>query len=201
MQFFADLKMPFPLFLAPIADAWVDPPGVCNACGGKSLIRFRLACYDCFRAGKADHVLDTELGMVRDEDAQNGWTHGLPLSNPNQLPDYELIPHPIDPAFPDETWYHVRVAADYLFELLRTPSYHTWQGERWLFCCQRPCVFVGSLPSELISREAMSITDSISELLRAPNWASQVRRDSGSHLYYVFRCPICDRIKFHDDND
>jgi uncharacterized protein CbrC (UPF0167 family) len=30
-----------------------------------------------------------------------------------------------------------------MLELLRTPSYPSIQGERWLFCCKGPMTYVG----------------------------------------------------------
>jgi hypothetical protein len=47
--------------------------------------------------------------LVRPEDAERGMTHGIPLSDPGQLAEYELVPHPVDPSFPDERWYGVKI--------------------------------------------------------------------------------------------
>lgn len=200
VQTFENVGLPFPLFLAPLAHAIVDPPGSCVVCNEAAPFRFAEACYSCLRAGKG-RTVNTELGMVRPEDAEQGWTHGIPLDNPSQLPDFDLVPHAVDPNFPDEQWYHVRIAPEYLQELIRTPRYHSWQCERWLFCCRRPSAFLGSVPSELILREGRSPIDSIGEWLPAPDWEAAVSGNFGSHAFYVFRCLECGRIRSYDDCD
>jgi uncharacterized protein CbrC (UPF0167 family) len=200
MKTFQEMGLPFPLFLAPVSQAIVDPPGNCVVCGTRADLRFAEVCYPCFRDGKAQNVVDTELGMVTHEDAANGMTHGIPLADPSRLSGYELVPHPVDPNVPDEKWYHVRVAPDHLQELIRTPRYHTWQGERWLFCCHRPSAFLGSLPAELIAKPSRPVSEAISEWIRAPKWDGTLKAH-GSHTYYLFRCLQCGKLRFNDDCD
>lgn len=165
---FDRLGMPFPLFRAPVSHACIDKAGSCEVCGGTASIRFEGACYQCFRSADVDNVVDTELGMVRMEDAKNGVTHGIPLGDPSELPGYELVPHSADATFPDEQRFHVRVDSELLLELLRTPKYHTWQGECWQFCC--PCVFLGSLPAGALSSDGGADLDAITAWFRSPRW-------------------------------
>jgi len=200
MDTFEDLQCPFPLFRAPIAHAAIDGPGACVRCGSQADMRFHDACYGCFRTGEIDTVMDTEFGMVRREDAMHGRTHGIPLNDPSQFVGYELTQHPIDPQFPDERWYHFHIASDYLAELLRTPKYHTWQGERWLFCCHRPMVFHGSLPSDIFASTRDRPSSEIEAFLNAPDW-NRTGGAHGSHTYYVFRCADCRAVRYHDDCD
>ena len=196
METFDDLGIPFPLFRGPAAHACTDPAGNCNVCGVSAPIRFFEACYNCLRAGKVNNTLDTELGMIRVEDAEKGLTHGLPLSNPPVVGEYELVPHPVDPNLPDQNWFHIRIDSEYLLELLRSPIYHTWQGDNWQFCCQRPCAFLGSLPAG-----ALSNTDSIANWFRSPDWVAVRNRDFGSLTYYVFQCVTCGAFRHHEDCD
>ena len=197
---FADLGMPFPLFLAPTSCAIVDGAGPCGVCGREAKTRFASTCYECFRSGLSDHLLDTELGMVRKEDAEKGLTHGLPLSSPRELPGWEqrdLVPHPVDPRFPDDMWYSVKVESGWLKELIRTPGYHSWQGERWLFCCRQPCAFLGDLDL------AGLVTDDVADLLEVPAaevrwWIEAIR--NGSVASYSFRCLKCGRGRAYTDN-
>ena len=200
METFDDLGMPFPLFRAPVSHAATDPAGICDVCGDSSPIRFSEACYNCLRAGKVDTTLDTELGMVRVEDALNGLTHGLPLGNPPVLGDHELVPHPVDPNFPDQTWYHVRIDSEHLLEMLRSPNYHTWQGDNWQFCCKRPCAFLGSLPAGALA-ESKSPADAIADWFRSPNWDAVGNNAFGSLTYYVFQCVSCGGLRHHEDCD
>jgi hypothetical protein len=103
----------------------------CRSCGKP--IRFPriagervLCCHGCLRAGRAAMTQDTELGMISWEQAFEGVTLGLPGLRRS---DFELVPR-------EEGWTAARLPRETLFELLRTPTYSTWQGERWLFCCR-----------------------------------------------------------------
>ena len=132
MPTFTDIGLDFPLFQGVVEDAILEEPGVCSRCAATAPLLLAKKCYDCFRA--SGHTMNTEYGMVRPEDARAGVTHGVPL-DPKRLPDLPLVAHPIDPAFPDEHWYSIKCDPQDLEELTRTPKYHTWQGEQWLFCC------------------------------------------------------------------
>ena len=166
-------------------------------------MRFSQLCYECFREGKADNALNTEIGLVTRDEAEAGITHGIPLRDPGKLQraGYELTPHPVDPRFPTETWYGVHVDREGLLELLRTPSYYTWQGESWLFCCKRPMVFRGSIPSGLFNADVEKHPQEIADFLKTPEWNKTVDNEHGSHTYYAFICDICDRLRFNDDCD
>jgi len=200
MDTFDDAQRPFPFFKAPISHAVVDGPGHCIRCATHADIRFHDACYDCFRSGEIDTVMDTEFGMATREDALLGRTHGVPLNDPSRIPGYHLTQHPIDPRFPNDRWYHVHVDSDYLLDLLRTPKYHTWQGESWLFCCQRPMVFRGSLPSDIFSSSSDQLSSDITAFLDAPDW-KKTEGEHGSHTYYVFTCAVCGAVRYNDDCD
>ena len=207
MPTFAELGMEFPLFAAPIEDADIDKPGACSHCSKARPILFGGSCYACFRSGMGSHAIDTEYGMVRPEDAVNGHTHGIPL-DPQNLPDLPLIAHAVDPEFPDERWYSVQFAAADLLELTRTPSYHTWQGERWLFCCNKPSIFLGCIDSDQLTEIAAASEASreatIANLLSAsmdvaPRLLTSMVDGTGS--LYLFRCQSCSRLRAHFDMD
>jgi uncharacterized protein CbrC (UPF0167 family) len=199
--------MEFPLFAAPIEDAIVDEAGECSHCSKASQLLLNGSCYACFRAGKGSHTVDTEYGMVSPDDAINGRTHGIPL-DPSNLPDLHLVAHSVDPKFPDEHWYSVQFSPADLIELTRTPTYHTWQGERWLFCCEKPSIFVGRLDSrkleEIAAERNSSKEATIASLLSMG--ADKVKRmsgaiEGGSVSVYMFRCQICSRLRAHFDMD
>ena len=197
--------MEFPLFAAPMEDAIVDELGECAQCGKTSQLLFNESCYACFRTGKGSHTVDTEFGMVRPEDAIQGCTHGLPL-DPDNLPNLPLIAHSVDPNFPDEHWYSVKFRPADLIELTRTPAYHTWQGERWLFCCGRPSVFIGSVDSDALAEMAIERGSSkevtIASLLSISEAAAKRSLnaiESGSGGLYMFRCQSCSTSRAHFD--
>jgi uncharacterized protein CbrC (UPF0167 family) len=202
MKTFDDLQVSFPLFKAPVAHADVDDPGNCICCGSSAEIRFHGACYNCFRADKVDTVIDTEFGMVTLECAQAGHTHGIPLSNPSTLAGYQLTQHPIDPRFPDDLWYHVHIDSECLFELLCTPKYLSWQGDRWFFCCHRPMIFRGSLPADILPHNTVKLSSAIAAFLAAPDWTRTVGDDRRSYVYYyAFTCAVCGALRYYDDCD
>lgn len=206
MAKFADLGMDFPLFEAPISEAAIGDGGECVACGTLSTVRFEDACYRCFRDGRVEHTIDTEYGMVGPEEAAAGVTHGLPL-NPAAYRHLELVPHDVDPNFPDERWYGVRFDSADLQELVRTPGYHTWQGERWLFCCRKPSIFIGEVTQENLEELARSRGMASSELLAQMlsltlSEAEELLPVAGEGVVvYAFRCSRCDKLRAHSDCD
>lgn len=98
-------------------------------------------------------------------------------------------------------WVGVRLPQEMMFELLRTPTYSTIQGERWLFCCRQPMVFVGEWSRDDFSRRASGrdgqryfneiVEDNVEGL-----WEDQLH-DMTS--VYVFRCPSCGKFRAHWD--
>jgi uncharacterized protein CbrC (UPF0167 family) len=150
-----------------------------------------VACYSCLRQGRAALTKDTELGMVSWEQAFEGVTHGIPGLARS---DFELVPKESD-------WVGARLPDTTMFELLRTPTYLTIQGEQWLFCCKAPMVFVGSWSRDRFTKEAPDgdgrayfesiVADPVPGL-----WEDQLHDATG---IYVFRCPACRRLKAHWD--
>jgi hypothetical protein len=76
---------------------------------------------------------DTEVGMIRHQDALRGVTHGVPDLD---HPDFEMVPL-------EDDWVGARLPIPMMLELLRTPGYPSIQGEKWLFCCRAPMIYVG----------------------------------------------------------
>jgi uncharacterized protein CbrC (UPF0167 family) len=156
-------------------------------------------CYTCLRAGKGAITKDTEFGMVSWAQAFEGVTHGLPGLRTNE---FELVP-----VAPEEDWYGVRVPAEHLFELLRTPTYGTWQGERWLFCCKRPMTYIGEWANVLKSPRRPDDPRACFEQVIDPHEQSKewvwegLSRGTGSVCLYVFRCKTCGRFRSTWDMD
>lgn len=156
-------------------------------------------CYTCLRAGKGAITKDTEFGMVSWEQAFQGITHGVPGL---ETTEFERVL--IDPA---EDWYGVRVPQEHLFELLRTPTYGTWQGERWLFCCQRPMTYLGEWATVVKSPQRPDDAGAFFEQIIDPHEESRawlweaICKGSGSVCLYVFRCKTCDRFRSTWDID
>jgi len=170
--------------------------GSCHKCAG--LIPFPgiasdeiKCCYSCLRAGKAAITNDTELGMISWEQALEGVTNGLPGLN---HPDFEMVPK-------EDDWVGARLPQEFMFELLRTPSYSTWQGEKWLFCCKQPMVYVGSWDREDFTRNApdgdgRALFERVVPDFEPEMWDGEF---GDCTSYYVFRCSYCGRLRSHWD--
>jgi len=160
----------------------------CERCAfvfdGPTLPEEANCCSDCFSGGRAAVTVDTELGMVRWEDAVDGWTHGLPgfksekweTSEPNK-----------------DGWTRIRVPSEFLLKLVRTPQYVAIQGECWLFCCHQPMVFLGVWSRERFVVESADGQGSalLDQYLgeHVPGlWEDELHDVTG---IYVFQCQKC----------
>lgn len=149
------------------------------------------ACYSCLRSGKAAITKDTELGMVSWEQAFEGVTHGVPGLSRS---DFEMVPKGDD-------WVGARLPQEVMFELLRTPTYSTIQGELWQFCCRGPMVFVGEWSRDEFVRRApngdgRSYFDAVVQGNVPGLWEDELHDTTG---IYVFRCAACGRMTAHWD--
>jgi uncharacterized protein CbrC (UPF0167 family) len=149
------------------------------------------ACYSCLRSGKAAITKDTELGMVSWEQAFEGVTHGIPGLNRS---DFEMVPK-------EDDWVGARLPEEFMFELLRTPTYGSIQGEQWQFCCRAPMVFVGEWSRDEFARRAPEgdgarYFDEIVQNKIPGLWEDKLHEITG---VYVFRCSTCDRVTAHWD--
>lgn len=150
-----------------------------------------VACYECLRSGRAAITKDTELGMISWEQAYEGLTNGVP--NVFRA-DFELVEG-------EDGWVRARMPRDIMFELLRTPTYSSIQGERWQFCCRRPMVFIGIWSRERFTAEAtngdgQSLFNNVVQDVAPGLWEDQLHDATG---IYVFRCADCERTTGHWD--
>jgi hypothetical protein len=193
----ADVVIHCPVCTVEVAlDAQSRAGRACEACDnhlefpnlGRSAV---LTCYTCLRAGRIAMTKDTELGMIRHEDALSAVTFGVPGLD---RPDFELVPK-------GDGWVGVRLPVPMMLELLRTPGYSTIQGERWLFCCKAPMVYVGQWSRQNFSEMApdgdgrvffdLVVRDTIDGL-----WEDKLHDKTG---VYVFRCAACRKYEAHWD--
>jgi len=129
--------------------------------------------------------------MISWEQAFEGVTHGVPGLNRS---DFEMVPG-------EDDWVGARLPQKMMFELLRTPTYTTIQGERWQFCCKRPMIFVGQWSRKEFTRRAPKgdgraffeqiVQDTVPGL-----WEDKLHDETG---VYVFRCSTCKRLTAHWD--
>jgi uncharacterized protein CbrC (UPF0167 family) len=174
--------------------------GRCGACGGS--VPFPLieeaekirACYACLRAGRAALTKDTELGMVTWELARQGRTHGVPGL---QRADFRLVP-----SGEGSDWMQALVPAETLLELVRTPAWHSWQGEVWRFCCRHPMIYLGTWDAGDFAQRSPSADGG--EYFRATveepeDWAWRHIDSPDIGGPYMFRCDTCGRISGYWD--
>jgi hypothetical protein len=179
----------------------------CRACGVE--VPFPAAvpvrcCAPCLRGGRAAITKDTPLGLVRWIDAIDGVTHGAPRLTAATAGGFEVLP-----ARPHGEWPRARVPREHLLELLRTPSYVAWQGDRWFFHCVRPMVFIAEWTShhDFLARAGSDPDAAYALFARAVDlpdpaaaWEALVDDDfRGS--FFVFECRACAAIVAHWDHD
>ena len=144
-------------------------------------------CYGCLRGGRAAYTKDTTAGMVRFVDAMNGLTHGAPTPV-HGIPRVEGFP-----TVPgDEDWVRVRVPSPDLIELVRTPSFTSWQGDVWLFHCQKPMVYIGNWDRARFEAEAGKVTFLERVLDATPDAWIALGTTVATH---VFRCRACETMR------
>jgi uncharacterized protein CbrC (UPF0167 family) len=142
---------------------------------------------------------DTEFGMVSWTQAVQGVTNGVPGL---ETTEFEVVL-----VYPEDGVYGARIPREHLFELLRTPTYTTWQGEQWLFCCKLPMTYIGEWSHLLKSPQGPDDHRSFFESAIDPDeeqtewlWES-LSKGYGSPCMYLFRCKTCGRHRSHWDID
>ncbi|HYE76639.1 MAG TPA: CbrC family protein, partial [bacterium] len=97
------------------------------------------------------------------------------------------------------------------WELLRTPTYVTWQGERWLYCCDRPMAYLGEWqtilaglhapnnPRQFFEAIAGSGEDDEGEGVMLGEVYGALAGGTGPVAAYVFRCRECGAHRAHWD--
>lgn len=86
----------------------------------------------------------------------------------------------------------------------RTPGYTTWQGNRWLMCCGRACVYLGEVEDadELRGRFAQAIPSLFADDDLDPEEREEIIdnivRGDGP-CAYIFRCQVCSALKGYWD--
>jgi uncharacterized protein CbrC (UPF0167 family) len=131
--------------------------------------------YGAVRAGYAVMTKDTELGMI-------SWNRAGGVSN--------IGPSEIDPSDIDQAQ---------IWELLHTPNFISWQGEKWLFSHGRPMIYVGVWSQlEFImyadDGDGEALFSEVVEDQPAGDLWAQVE-PQGPVSVYVFRCPSSGRLR------
>lgn len=87
----------------------------------------------------------------------------------------------------------------------RTPGYLSWQGNEWVVCCGRPCVYLGEADrGDLTGRWAAALPSMFAETDWPADEITEFARDyfkGGSHGAYVFQCLNCGQLGGYWDCD
>lgn len=182
-------------------DAHEPGPAICSSCNTEASFPVNKSgdihvCYDCLRDGRAAFTHDTEFGMVGYEDAVRGLTHGVPGLS---VSGYETI-------LSENGWNQVKVRSNVLLELVRTPGFVTWQGERWLFCCSDLMTYVGEWQQADFSRQAKDGRGHVlfNQLCSGEDWTGWTWASLGKDfpgVIYAFRCRNCQTHRVYWDCD
>lgn len=186
----------------PIAFNSHEPgPSICSSCSTVASFPINKSddihvCYECLREGHAAFTQDTEFGMVRYEDAVRGLTHGVPGL---KVSGYKTVLN-------EDGWSKVNVSSNVLLELVRTPSFVTWQGERWLFCCNDLMTYVGEWQQADFSRQAKDGNGQalFTQLCSGEDWTGWTWDSLGMDfpgVIYAFRCRTCETHRVYWDCD
>jgi uncharacterized protein CbrC (UPF0167 family) len=202
-----DVIHPCPACSTPVIFDADDAADLQCSCGANAPFPFTKkrglhTCYGCLRGGRVAMTQDTEFGMVRYEDAVNGITHGVPGL---EATGYQTEPSTEDED-DDEEWVKVRISSEHLLELVRTPSYVSWQGERWQFCCGQPMTYIGEWQEADFSNHASdgdgkALFDQLGKDggLEYLTWDELCNEFHG--VIYAFNCKACGSKKVHWDCD
>lgn len=175
---------------------------VCHECA--DLVRFPgdmpeeiIVCYRALRDFRAAISKDTEYGMITWEQVQTGLTHGVPggsgLRHSERVPLVEI----------GEDWVGARLDPRVMRELLTTPTYISWQGERWLFDGGTPGVYQGcwtqaDFKQHAGTQEPQSFFEQVIESKERWMWKAL---EGGRISVYVFRMPSSGNLRAHWDMD
>ncbi|GAA5104150.1 CbrC family protein [Wohlfahrtiimonas larvae] len=84
----------------------------------------------------------------------------------------------------------------------RTPSYFSWQQEKWLTHCNEPCAFIDYTDTKMIAPFYNEIKQDLDDSGRG--YSSEMLQyisQDGSVVGYLFQCVKCGQHKLHIDCD
>jgi uncharacterized protein CbrC (UPF0167 family) len=87
----------------------------------------------------------------------------------------------------------------------RTPGFHTQQGNHWMACCGRACVYLGAAGKGDLEEGGKwaAAAASVLEFVDDEEYRANVLQDVGgiSVGAYVFECVVCKRLRGYWDQD
>jgi uncharacterized protein len=89
----------------------------------------------------------------------------------------------------------------------RTPGFVTWQGNHWLMCCGRACIYIGEAGKGDLTPCGRWAAAAPSILQEVQDWTEEQRSGfissigQGSPCAYIFECQVCKSLKAYGDMD
>lgn len=86
--------------------------------------------------------------------------------------------------------------------LKRTPSYVSWQGEKWLTHCDDCCAFIGYVDWDEIKDKLNDFADLETDMIEFANDLSHLEkymRNGGDFQGYLFQCLHCSKYRLYAD--
>lgn len=103
-----------------------------------------------------------------------------------------VSPNPKDPK--------PKISKELLLEITKkTPSYKSWQQERWMTHCNEPCAFIGYADTETIEPLWEELKDDIEKNRYGTDFIKSNLSKDGSLVGYLFQCLHCNQHRLHVD--
>lgn len=172
----------FPLFPHPENEGTFEETDLaCEICGKHSGVRYAAALYS------SSESLDSEETVICPWCISNGSAGAKGLT------------------FNDVSTTSQMTVEDKEIVEQRTPGFVTWQGNHWLACCGRACVFLGEADAaDLQGRWAAVVPNMFDGNTLSQEEADEFIR-SLAHVagpgVYVFECQVCHALKGYWDCD
>jgi|SRR5690606_5473067 len=93
-----------------------------------------------------------------------------------------------------------KISKELLLEITKkTPSYKSWQQERWMTHCNEPCAFIGYADTETIEPLLEELKDDIENNRYGADFIKSNLSKDGSLVGYLFQCLHCNQHRLHVD--
>jgi uncharacterized protein len=172
----------FPLFLDPVRENVIEPSGAaCGICG-----QSRGYVYTGPHYGELSDVTICPW-CIADGSA---CSRGISFNNATILPLLDSTPQ--------------MNSEDQRLVEGCTPGFTTWQGNRWLMCCGRACLYLGEAESaDLRGRWAEAVPSMFQDDGYPPDEIeyvlNHVNKGGGPSCAYVFQCQVCKALRGYWD--
>ena len=163
-------------------DLFEEKEGICSVCNEKRNLRYRSSFYS---VEKPDYICPWCIANGKAAEKFNG--------NFNDYCGIEGVsPDPNDPpsTIPEEM----------LLEIChKTPSYISYQQEKWLTHCNEPCKYLGYATSVMIRPFLDELIEDIEKVGVPREYITEHLTENSDIGAYLFQCSNCGKHRLHID--